>query len=855
MESGFEEDVATLERLVGGGELEAENRGEKPVKSNGRCSQEETNYRNMYSLLRRMCNHAPDMIWAKDLECRFLFANQAICDGLLKAKDVDEPIGKTDLFFALRERAARPEDPQWHTFGEICCNSDLVVLESAQPGQFEEFGNVRGKFVCLDVRKAPFFDDAGRLVGTVGCARDITREKETEHALRESEAHSHTILQSMQFGIFIIDAQTHRILEANPKALEMIGGSLESVIGSVCHSFICPAEEGKCPVTDLGQTIDSSERMLLTTRGEKIHILKSVVKTMLRGREVLIESFVDITDRKQAETVQRRNADIQFVLREIADASVLAPTLDELYRTVHNLVGRVFPANAFVINFLDEAAGEIVVPYRSDDANFLMERKRPIGKGMTEYVLRMGRAVHATPVELDRLRETGEYTLTTALQTKLCHYIGAPLIDSKGKTFGVVALATMDELQSFQPEDAKILSIIATQISLTVERRRSEKELVESLVLRERELRRDAQLATRVQNALLAVPEPSDYVQIATIYKPFGYVGGDLYFLDWRYDNTQLRGFLIDAVGHGLSTALHTASLHVLLREVNEMDLPLSDAMRWLNRRASEYFDEATFAGALGFEIDFSTRQLRWVCAGLPKIWIATKTTKGVIAKEGMFLGLQEHETFETNTLPVDVGDAFYFMTDGLTDQLALQTARPLDRFHEMVGLLRTLAESEGCRDDSTAVCIRVRALPQTLFCQDGWPRIIRFNGYGDYQRLKGEIAKILAQLTGKQHSLHEVAVHEALANAMECRDGVPRQHKARLRFNKVGNRLVVRVKTSRIGFAGNAILRRLRSHPEEMFSFGEDASMGRGIPMMLSMSHRMTYNSEGTEVLLAWKL
>ena len=33
------------------------------------------------------------------------------------------------------------------------------------------------------------------------------------------------------------------------------------------------------------------------------------------------------------------------------------------------------------------------------------------------------------------------------------------------------------------------------------------------------------------------------------------------------------------------------------------------------------------------------------------------------------------------------------------------------------------------------------------------------------------------------------------------------------------------------------------------------DASMGRGIPMMLAMSDRMTYNSEGTELLLAWKL
>ena len=154
-----------------------------------------------------------------------------------------------------------------------------------------------------------------------------------------------------------------------------------------------------------------------------------------------------------------------------------------------------------------------------------------------------------------------------------------------------------------------------------------------------------------------------------------------------------------------------------------------------------------------------------------------------------------------------------------------------------------------------TAVCIHVKSLPQSLVRQDGWPRILRFNGYRDYQRLKGEVGKILAEVTGLPHSLQEVAVHEALANALECRDGQARSQKARIKFNRVGNRLIVRVTTSRIGFAGNAILRRLRSQPEDMFSFGEDAAMGRGIPRMLSMSHKLTYNSDGTEVLLAWKL
>ena len=248
-------------------------------------------------------------------------------------------------------------------------------------------------------------------------------------------------------------------------------------------------------------------------------------------------------------------------------------------------------------------------------------------------------------------------------------------------------------------------------------------------------------------------------------------------------------------------------------------------------------------------------------CSTLPKCSTCTCNLRNIIYNNKRYgyvevsHNIDESETFETHTLTIEVGDCFYFLTDGLSYLLDPRIQLPIDRYVEMVGLLRTLSESETRRDDATAVCIRVNSLPDSSGRTDGWPRIIRFNGYGDYQRLKGEVAKILAEVTGLPHSLQEVAVHEALANALECRDGMPRQHKARLRFNRVGNRLIVRVKTSRIGFAGNAILKRLRSQPEDMFSFGEDASMGRGIPMMLSMTDKMTYNSEGTEVLLSWRL
>ena len=367
--------------------------------------------------------------------------------------------------------------------------------------------------------------------------------------------------------------------------------------------------------------------------------------------------------------------------------------------------------------------------------------------------------------------------------------------------------------------------------------------------------RHDAQLAARVQKALLVSPQPSKHLALSLVYHPLTYVGGDLYFMDWRYRGEVLRGFLIDTAGHGLGTALHTSAMHVLLREVNDLDLPLSAQMSWLNRRANEYFDDGVFAGALGFELDLKTRQLRWVCAGMPELWVSSQTHRGVFKKPGMYLGMMEDEFFETHTLPLAVGDSLYLLTDGLTDLLTKKLTSPLEQYAEMVTLLRNLTTSQECRDDATAICIRILSFPDAPLPQAGWPRTIRFSSFGDYQRLKGEVAHILAEATGKSHSVQEVAVNEALANALECRDGVPRQQQASLRFNKIGNRLIVRAQSSRIGFAGNAMLRRLRAHPEDLFSFGEDASMGRGIPIMLSLAHQMMYNSEGTEVLLAWRL
>jgi len=134
-----------------------------------------------------MCDNVPDMVWAKDLDEKFIFANRATCQKLLSATDTDEPIGQTHQFFADRERNAHPDQPAWHTFDEICITSDEIVMKTQCPQRFDEFGYAEGKFLYLDVYKAPFWNELGEMIGTVGCGRIVTQEKEREAERQRTE--------------------------------------------------------------------------------------------------------------------------------------------------------------------------------------------------------------------------------------------------------------------------------------------------------------------------------------------------------------------------------------------------------------------------------------------------------------------------------------------------------------------------------------------------------------------------------------------------------------------------------------------------------------------------------------------
>ncbi len=200
--------------------------------------------------------------------------------------------------------------------------------------------------------------------------RDITEKKRAEDALRSNEKYLNLIFSSIHTGLMIIEAGSHRIVDVNPIAAKMIGLPKEKIVGHVCHKFICPAEAGKCPVTDLGKSVDNTERVMITASGDNIPVLKTVVPITLDNQQYLLESYVDISDRKKAEEALRESEKKYRVLTESSPEAIF--TVDSNHTVIY--------ANTLASRLLSEGLQSVI-----DDG-----KKRADGVNTIQHVLDSG---------------------------------------------------------------------------------------------------------------------------------------------------------------------------------------------------------------------------------------------------------------------------------------------------------------------------------------------------------------------------------------------------------------------------------------------------------------------------------
>ena len=170
----------------------------------------------------------------------------------------------------------------------------------------------------------------------LNCIIKIKENAREEHEINLAALNQfESIWQNLENGIMIIDAETRTIIDLNPAAIMMIGGSKEEIVGRNCQGFMCPADI--CPILDKNETLDRSERVLVRADGTHVPILKSVSSIDFNGRIALLENFTDISHIKKAEEQSRQLEMAEFANR--AKSSFLATMSHEIRTPMNAIIG------------------------------------------------------------------------------------------------------------------------------------------------------------------------------------------------------------------------------------------------------------------------------------------------------------------------------------------------------------------------------------------------------------------------------------------------------------------------------------------------------------------------------------
>lgn len=175
----------------------------------------------------------------------------------------------------------------------------------------------------------------------------------------------------------------------------------------------------------------------------------------------LISLFTDVTAKHDSDR-------LQSALYQISEQSSAAQDLSEFYRSIHQIVGGLMYAKNMFIAYFDPKSLTVSFPYYVDEFD-RPPASRPLGEGLTDYVIRTGKPLLASQDNIELLAQAGDLSL---IGTQCLDWLGVPL--KKGEeTLGVLAVQNYTEAMRYSEKDKEILTFVSQHVASALERRRA----------------------------------------------------------------------------------------------------------------------------------------------------------------------------------------------------------------------------------------------------------------------------------------------------------------------------------------------------------------------------------------------
>lgn len=177
-----------------------------------------------FGILKAITEGTSELIFAKDLDSRPVFVNDAIAK--VHGTTVEQMIGQAeDAYFSEASLKRTIED-------------DQRIIRSGKSETYEEVLSLSTGERNFLTTKCPWRDHEGNVVGVIGIAKDITEWKETQNALHQSREHLRAIIENTP-GCVKLVARDGTLLEMNAAGIGMCeADSAASVVGNLVFDLI-----------------------------------------------------------------------------------------------------------------------------------------------------------------------------------------------------------------------------------------------------------------------------------------------------------------------------------------------------------------------------------------------------------------------------------------------------------------------------------------------------------------------------------------------------------------------------------------------------------------------------------------
>jgi len=153
-------------------------------------------------------------------------------------------------------------------------------------------------------------DAAGKVIGHITIARDVTKRKQMEELFK-------TVTNSSPVGIYIV--QDKKFILANPRFQKLTGYSEEELLGMDSLGLVLPedreAVRKKAVKMLKGERSSPYQFRVIHKSGSARWVMETVTSIQYRGRRAILGNYMDITERRQTEEkIQQQNEFLNNIL-------------------------------------------------------------------------------------------------------------------------------------------------------------------------------------------------------------------------------------------------------------------------------------------------------------------------------------------------------------------------------------------------------------------------------------------------------------------------------------------------------------------------------------------------------------